>query len=125
MFRTRSATAANPAGSVTAERSARLYRIVALLDAGPKTRDQLLRRLNLDVRSFYRDLEKLRRLAVAVVLAEHHYRLEESLDSALSHLPFPDPQLNVHEAIALAKGRTRAHRKLKQQLELITRPRMH
>ncbi len=113
MRRNRTTTAASPAGSVTAERSARLYRIVALLHSGPKTRDQLLYRLKLDVRSFYRD----------VALVEHHYRLDESLARALSHLPFPDPRLNLHEAMTLMKGRSAAHRKLKQQIELITRPR--
>jgi len=108
------------AGSITAERSARFYTIVKLLNAGPKTRAQLLQALKLDLRSFYRDLEKLRELTVAITLVKHHYRLMESFDRALSHLPFPDPQLNLHEAMSLAKGRSAAHRKLKQQLSLIT-----
>ena len=120
MSPTRSKKPPSPPGSVTTERSARLYRIVALLSAGPKTRDQLLRRLKLDVRSFYRDLEKLREFAVAIELVEHRYRLDEPFDRALSHLPFPDPLLNLREAMTLAKGRTAAHRKLKQQLGRIT-----
>ena len=47
MPRKRPATKPSPAGSVTTE-LARLYRIVTLLHAGPKTRDELLRALQLD-----------------------------------------------------------------------------
>lgn len=103
--------------SLTARRVARLYRLVTLLSHGPQTRTQLLRRLRIDVRGFYRDLEALRGLGVEVVTGDdHRYALTSDLDSALAHLPFPDPQLNFRDVQQLAKGDTAAHRKLKERI---------
>ena len=107
-------------GGITSDRAARLYRIIAALRAGPKLREQLLPLLSVDVRGFYRDLEKLREMGVRFTLRDHRYRLKMSFESAISRLPFPDPQLNLHEAIQLATGRTAAHRKLRQFLRGIT-----
>ena len=44
---------------LTAERIIRLYRLLRLLKA-PEKREALTRRLRVDVRGFYRDLESLR-----------------------------------------------------------------
>jgi predicted DNA-binding transcriptional regulator YafY len=107
--------------AVTAERAARLYRLLRLLGTGPKTRDQLTRRLRLDVRSFYRDLELLRAAGIAVWLTEGQYTLEDDLDDAVARLPFPDPHLTLGEAQQLAKGRSRVHQKLKAQIAKILR----
>lgn len=107
--------------AVTAERAARLHRLLRLLGTGPKTRDQLTRRLRLDVRSFYRDLELLRAAGIAVWLTEGQYALEDELDEAVAHLPFPDPHLTLGEALQLAKGRSRAQQKIKAQLAKILR----
>src|SRR5438552_19010634 len=112
MSQKRPPTAPSPSGGITSDRSARLYRILALLHGGPKSRAQLVRALSLDVRSFYRDLEQRRGLGVQFSLDEHRYRLDEPLDRALARMPFPDPQLSLHEAMVLAKGRTAAHQKL-------------
>ena len=108
------------AGGITVERAARLYSILSTLRSGPKTRGELLTYLQIDIRGFYRDLEKLRELGVDFALRDHKYRLAMSFDDATARLPFPDPQLSVREAIELAKGRTPAHRKLKQYLAVIT-----
>jgi predicted DNA-binding transcriptional regulator YafY len=107
------------AKTVTAERAARLYRLLQLLGAGPQTRDVLMRRLKLDIRGFYRDLELLRDAGIAVPLAEGRYRLNGNADAAVARLPFPDPLLTLGEAEQLAKGRTAAHRKLKSQITAI------
>jgi predicted DNA-binding transcriptional regulator YafY len=107
-------------GGITADRSARLFRIIAVLRAGPKSRDELLPLLAVDLRSFYRDLEKLRELGIRFTLRNHQYRLTTSFDAAISRLPFPDPQMNLREAIQLATGRTAAHRKLKRAISAIT-----
>jgi hypothetical protein len=107
------------AGSVTltAQRAARLYRLVTLLGHGPQTRQQILRRLKLDVRGFYRDLEALRGLGVEVTPGEdNRYWLAGDLDDALARLPFPDPGLNFWDVQQLAKGDTLAHRKLRQRI---------
>jgi hypothetical protein len=104
---------------VTAERAARLYRLLHLLGGGPQTRAALTRRLRLDVRGFYRDLELLRSAGIVVPLADGRYTLDEPAADAAARLPFPDPRLTLGEATLLAKGRTRAHRKLKEQIAQI------
>jgi hypothetical protein len=109
------------AKAVTPERAARLYRLLHLLGAGPQSRSTLTRRLRLDVRGFYRDLELLRSAGIAVSLQNRRYSLEESVDAASGRLPFPDPRLTLNEALQLAKGRTAAHRKLKGQIDEIIR----
>ena len=105
--------------ALTAERAGRLYRLLTLLADGPQTRPALLRKLKLDVRGFYRDLEALR--AMGIVIApndDHKYALDGSVDDALTRLPFPDPGLNVQDALQLARGGTTvAHRKLKARLD--------
>jgi len=104
----------------TAQRVARLYRLLSLLGDGPQTRTQILRRLKIDVRGFYRDLEALRGLGVEIANGDdHRYNLCSDLDTALSCLPFPDPGLNFREAQQLAKGDTAAHRKLKQRINTL------
>ncbi len=103
--------------TLTSLRAARLYRLLTLLRGGPQTRASLLRRLKLDVRGFYRDLESLRALGIEVTAGDDtKYRLAGEVDDALAKLPFPDPGLNVRDALQLANGSTSAHRKLKQRV---------
>ncbi len=118
MARKRS-TAAPPAAAVTPERAARLHRLLRLLAAGPQKRETLTRRLKLDVRGFYRDLVVLREAGIAVSLEKGRYRLDEDADEAIARLPFPDPHLTLGEAIQLARGRSKAHRKLKDSIAAI------
>lgn len=103
--------------SLTSQRAARLFRLLSLLGEGPLTRHQILRKLRIVVRGFYRDLEALRGLGVEVVFADdNRYSLAIDLDEALARLPFPDPGLNFRDVQQLAKGETAAHRKLKRRL---------
>jgi hypothetical protein len=106
---------------VTAERAARLFRLLTLLGAGPQARATLVRRLRLDIRGFYRDLELLRTAKIDVPLKNQRYVLVGSAKDAIARLPFPDPHLTLGEAKELAKGRSAAHRKLKSQLSRIIR----
>jgi predicted DNA-binding transcriptional regulator YafY len=106
-------------GTVTAERAARLYKLLQLLGTGPQSREALIRHLGLDVRGFYRDLEVLRGAGISVELQNRQYVLKEAAAKAVVKLPFPDPHVTLGEAQQLAKGRTAAHRKLKQQLDQI------
>jgi hypothetical protein len=107
------------AQAVTAQRAARLCKLLRLVGASPQTRPALTRRLGLDVRGFYRDLEWLRKAGIAVLSEEGRYRLDEDVDTVIARLPFPDPQLTLGEARQLAKGRTAAHRKLQGQIAVI------
>jgi hypothetical protein len=103
--------------SLTSQRAARFFRLLTLLGEGSLTRPQILRKLRIDVRGFYRDLEALRGLGVEVVFADdNRYCLAIDLDEALARLPFPDPGLNFRDVQQLAKGETAAHRKLKRRL---------
>lgn len=119
MARKRSSRSPVESKAVTADRAARLYRLLRLLATGPQTRALLMKRLKLDVRGFYRDLEMLRSSGIDLPLANHRYCLSEDVEDAIARLPFPDPHLTLAEAKQLAKGRTNAHRKLKEQITLI------
>jgi predicted DNA-binding transcriptional regulator YafY len=111
---------AKPAvATVTLERAARLYRLLALLGRGPQSRSSLTRRLRLGIRGYYRDLEILRAVGINVELAAGKYHLREELAPALERLPFPDPSLNLGEARQLARGRSKAHQKIREQLAKI------
>jgi len=116
MARKRSKRPSPAPKAVTAERARRLYRLLQLFRTGPQTRAALTRRLRLDVRGFYRDLELLRDAGIAVTLNDRRYTLRDPVERAISRLPFPDPRLTLGEAQQLAKGRTQAHRKLKGQI---------
>ena len=91
----------SPPPAVTVDRAARLCRLVSLLGEKPQTRAGLLRRLKLDVRGFYRDLQMLRQSGIGVVLEAHCYVLTEPLADALANLPFPDPRLTLGEECRL------------------------
>src|SRR4051812_40096121 len=106
-----------PAVALTPSRAARLYRLLTLLGAGPQTRPILLRKLKLDVRGFYRDLEALRSFGIEIHPDElARYGLATDLDDALARLPFPDPGLSVRDALQLASGASPAHRRLRQRV---------
>lgn len=94
----------------------RLLRLLGLLAEKALSRDALARRLGLDVRGFYRDLGLLRAAGIVVALENGRYRLDGKAAKAIELLPFPDPLLTLGEARSLAKGKTVAHRKLRELL---------
>jgi hypothetical protein len=105
--------------TITHERAARLVSLVTLLSRAAQTRAHLTRALHLNVRGFYRDLEVLRAAGISVTLDKNQYVLEEKLAEAIERLPFPDPGLTLGEARQLARGRTRAHQKLRSQIRRV------
>ena len=103
--------------TLTAQRAARLYKLLTLLGEGPLTRRSLLSRMKMDVRGFYRDLEALRGFRIEIGLGlDNRYALPLKLDEALARLPYPDPGLSVRDVLQLCNGSTAAHRKLKQSV---------
>lgn len=106
----------DPPPVVTAQRAARLYRLLSLTAEKAQTRPAILRRLRVDLRGFYRDLELLRTLGIGVITDGDRYQLLGKLDEALARLPFPDPGLSLREALMLCNGRTDAHRKLRTRV---------
>jgi predicted DNA-binding transcriptional regulator YafY len=98
--------------SITPERFARLHLLLTLLAKAQQTREVLARKLKLDVRGFYRDLEMLRQAGIVAELEKGCYHLRGTLDDALNLLPFPDALLTLGEMRQLARGRTSAHQRL-------------
>ena len=109
------------ASSVSLERAARLYRLVEYLGDGARTRAQILSKLKIDIRTFYRDLELLRLCHIDVSLDNRKYALTAPAREALMALPFPDPCLTLGEAQVLAKGRSKIHQKLRDLLKQIVK----
>jgi predicted DNA-binding transcriptional regulator YafY len=105
--------------AVTPERFARLVRLLHLLADKPLTREVLTRRLKIDVRGFYRDLGLVRTAGIGIALEEGRYHLSNKVEAALGLLPFPDPHLTLAEARLLAKGRSPAHKKLRELIDRI------
>ena len=103
--------------AVTAERFRRLVQLIQVLGEGPRTREQLLAHLGLDIRGFYRDLELLRSMSVTITLSQGRYHLVGSLDDVLPRLPYPDPRLTLGEMRRLARGRSHLHEALQEQIE--------
>lgn len=110
------------AAHITAPRASRLYRLLTFLGTASHSRDVLLKKLKIDIRGFYRDLELLRSLGITVGVEGTRYQLLDPLDDALARLPFPDPGLNVHDAMVLARGTTDAHRRFRQRLDALLGP---
>jgi hypothetical protein len=103
--------------AVTPDRFTRLTRLVELLGKGPQTRATLARRLRVDLRNFYRDLEALRSHGIEVTVMDGRYSLIGEAQEALDRLPFPDPLLSLGEMRQLARGNAEAHRRLRERLE--------
>lgn len=107
--------------AVTGERFTRLYRLLRHLGEEPRSREQLLAHLGLDVRGFYRDLELLRSIGIVIQLDAGNYLLGEGMEQAIVRLPFPDLHLTLGEMQQLARGKTRLHRLVQEKIEeLIT-----
>ena len=107
--------------TLTPARIGRLYRLLQLVSEAPHNRLFLLKKLRMDLRGFYRDLEKIRERKVRLQLIEGEYQLKESFESALGKLPFPDPKLTLHEAMLLADGDSEVQEKLQKQINKLTR----
>src|SRR3954470_7817104 len=106
--------------AVTADRFVRLHKMVRLMSESPRTREALAKQLSLDLRGFYRDLDLLRSSGVAVTLEKGQYGLGTGLDKARAKLPFPDPLLTLGDMRTLSRGKSAAHRKLREHLDKIT-----
>jgi predicted DNA-binding transcriptional regulator YafY len=108
-------------GRPSRRRAARLYRLLKSLNVRARSRSQLVRSLRVGTRTFYRDLELLRRWGIAIPFEQQRYRLAHGWSECLKRLPFPDPQLSFAEVRALASTRTSAGRKLKKLLTELTK----
>lgn len=106
--------------AVTAARVARLFRMLNLLATGPLTRSTVIRRLRINQRGFYRDVEVLRSFGIVLRPREDGYELVGGFEAALDRLPLPDPRLTLGQAQKLARGATQAHQVLRAHIARVT-----
>lgn len=108
-----------PAVQITDSRAARLHRLARLLDEAPRSREELLDLLQIGLRTFYRELELLRRCGVKVRLIGKKYQLRGTLSQAETQLPFPDPRLSFAEMVELSSYQGPAARRLDTMLRRV------
>jgi predicted DNA-binding transcriptional regulator YafY len=105
-----------PAAHITLGRASRLHRLVTLLAAGGRAREQILSQLGIGLRTFYRELDLLRRCGVKIRLLKKQYVLHGTAEEAEGKLPFPDPQLSFAEMAELARAPGAAAQRLAELL---------
>ena len=109
------------APAVTADRAARLYRMLRLVAASPPDarfpdapaapeRSGILPRPG-----------GAPRRGIPLEARASRYTLQDDLNAAVTRLPLPDPHLTLGEAMKLPRRRLRAHRKLKGLIEQVVR----
>jgi biotin operon repressor len=99
---------------ISIERAGRLYRLLKQVSAGTFSREALLKKLNVRMRTFYRDVDLLRECGIVVAVSNEGYSLDGSLRDALHQLPFPDPELTFGDIEILMRGKSPTHLRLRQ-----------
>lgn len=102
-------------------RAGRLYRLLKHLNRKPVGRTDLLKKLRIGMRTFYRDVDLLRECGIEVDVDGDGYSLPGTLKDALHRLPFPDPEITFGDVEVLMKGRTQTHDKLKTLFKRVTK----
>ena len=109
-----------PSVHITLTRAARLHRLVTVLAAEARGREDLLETLGIGLRTFYRELELLKRCGIKIRLNDQVYVLQTTAEVAEGRLPFPDPQLSFAEMAELAQGTSGASKRLGEMLRSVT-----
>ncbi len=109
-----------PSVHITLQRASRLHRLVCFLATEPKTRPAILSDLRVGLRTFYRELELLKKCGVKVRHKQKLYHLAPTAAEAEGRLPFPDPQLSFAEMAELARCDCAAGRRLSEMLAAVT-----
>jgi len=111
-----------PVVHITLARAARLHRLLTMLATGPMAREALLESLAIGLRTFYRELDLLKRCGIKVRREAKSYRLGSTVAEAEGRLPFPDPQLSFAEMAELAGHPGDAARRLAEIYEGVVKP---
>jgi hypothetical protein len=117
-----SSTRKRPSVRVTLHRAARFHRLVTFLASSPRPRVDILGHLAIGLRTFYRELDLLRRCGVKVRHKKKLYHLLTTAEEAEGRLPFPDPQLSFAEMAELARCDCPAGRRLADLLDSVVHP---
>jgi hypothetical protein len=112
-------TRRRPSVHITLQRAARLHRLVRFLGGAPRGRPAILSELRVGLRTFYRELELLKKCSVKVRHKHKVYHLLPTAAEALGRLPFPDPQLSFAEMAELAGCDCAAGRRLAELLDTV------
>jgi predicted DNA-binding transcriptional regulator YafY len=99
-----------------------LHRLVSTLEVGPTAREALLDRLSIGLRTFYRELDLLKRCGIKVARDGKAYRLKSTVKEAEGRLPFPDPQLSFAEMAELAEHPGEAAKRLAEIYRSVVQP---
>ena len=108
-----------PVVQITLGRASRLHRLVRILATGPTVRETLLDQLAIGLRTYYRELDLLKRCGIKVKRDGKTYQLSSTIPEAEERLPFPDPQLSFAEMAELAAHPGEAARRLAQILKSV------
>jgi predicted DNA-binding transcriptional regulator YafY len=109
-----------PSVRITLQRAERLHRLVTFLAETPRNRASILSELRIGLRTFYRELELLKRCGVKVRHKTKQYMLLATAEQAEGRLPFPDPQLSFAEMAELARCDCAAGERLAELLAAVT-----
>jgi hypothetical protein len=111
-----------PSVQITLPRAARFHRLLTHLASSPRTRPDILAHLKIGLRTFYRELDLLRRCGIKVRHKAKLYHLVTPPEEAQGRLPFPDPQLSFAEMAELARCDCPAGRRLAELLAGVVQP---
>ena len=111
-----------PSVNITLARAKRLHHLVQILAEGPIDREHLLKRLKVGLRTYYRELELLKRFGIKITLTDKIYGLKMGVEDARDLLPFPNPQLSFGEVAELARGQGPAAKRLAELLAAVVEP---
>jgi predicted DNA-binding transcriptional regulator YafY len=114
-------TRRRPSVHITLQRAARLHRLVRFFAGAARTRSVILSELGIGLRTFYRELELLKKCGVKVRHKHKLYHLIPTAAEALGRLPFPDPQLSFAEMAELSVCDCAAGRRLAGLLAAVVR----
>ena len=93
-----------------------------MLDASSTARELLLDRLAIGLRTFYRELDLLKKCGIKVLRDGKSYKLTSTIAEAEARLPFPDPQLSFAEMAELARHPGEAARRLAEIYRGVVEP---
>jgi predicted DNA-binding transcriptional regulator YafY len=111
-----------PVVQITLARASRLYRLVTMLQAQATSRDALLESLAIGLRTFYRELDLLKKCGIKVKREGKNYILRSTMVEAEARLPFPDPQLSFAEMAELARHPGDVARRLDEIYKSVVEP---
>jgi hypothetical protein len=93
-----------------------------MLAGGLMAREKLLESLAIGLRTFYRELDLLKRCGIKVRRDGKSYQLTTTVAEAEGRLPFPDPQLSFAEMAELSRLAGEAARRLSEIYQGVIQP---